>query len=117
MRLTFFFFSILICSSCQTKQKFDKLKWRESGDMMTFPNRKYMIDDVVKKHELKGKRYNEIVELLDKPQHELDTTMQIIYDVDIDYGFDIDPVYIKRLSIDFDMDTIAKHFEITEWKK
>ena len=84
---------------------------------MTFPNRKHKIDDLVKNYQLKGKKYSEIVELPDKPQSKLDSTMEIYYNIDVDYGFDIDPIYLKTLSITFDKDTLVKSFEVNVWKK
>lgn len=103
--------------SCQQKQKFEKTKWAEVADLMTFPHRKYMIDDLVQNYQLKGKTYHELVELLGQPQSKLDSTLQVFYDIDVDYGWDIDPVYTKTLSIVFDKDTIVKSFEVQEWKK
>ena len=84
---------------------------------MTFPNRKHIIDDLVKNYQLKGKKYSEIVELPDKPQSQLDSIMEIYYDINVDYGFNIDPIYIKTLSITFDKDTLVKSFEVNVWKK
>ena len=103
--------------SCQKQQKFDKVKWAEVADLMTFPNRKYMIDDLVKNYQLKGKKYNEIVQLLAEPQSKLDSTMEIFYDIDVDYGSDIDPINSKTLLITFDKDTIVKSFEVHVCKK
>ena len=103
--------------SCQRKEKFDKARWAEVGDAMTFPNRKYMIDDLIQNHQLKGKTYHDLVKLLGQPQSEIDSTLQVFYDIDVDYGWDIDPVYTKTLSIVFDKDTIVKSFEVQEWKK
>ena len=103
--------------SCKTQQKFDKAKWAEVADLMTFPNRKYMIDDLVKNYQLKGKKYREIVELLDKPQTSLDSTMKIFYDIDVDYGWNIDPIYSKTLLISFDKDTVVKSFAVNVWEK
>ena len=103
--------------SCQTQQKFDRLKWAEVADLMTFPNRKVMIDDLVKNYHLKGKTLNQIEELLGQPQSKLDSTFKIFYDVDVNYGSDIDPIYSKTLLIEFDKDTIVKAFEVQEWKK
>ena len=103
--------------SCQKKQKFDKEKWTEVADLMSFPNRKYMIDDLIKNYKFKGKKYSEIVELLNQPQSKLDSTREIYYDIDVDYGFDIDPIYSKTLSITFDKDTFVKNFEVQVWKK
>lgn len=103
--------------SCQQKQKFDKTKWAEVADLITFPNRKYMIDDLVQNYQLRGKTYHELVELLGAPQSELDSTLRVHYDIDVGYGSDIDPVYTKNLSIELDKDTIVKDFEVQEWKK
>ena len=108
---------ILTLVSCHTKQKFDKTKWAEVADLMTFPNRKNMIDDLVQNYQLKGKTYQELTELLGRPQSRLDSTLQVYYDIDIDYGFDIDPVYTKTLSIQFDKDTVVRKYEVQEWKK
>ena len=108
---------IVTVSSCQQKQEFDKAKWAEVADLMTFPHRKYMIDDLINNYELKGKKYHEIIELLNIPQGKGDNDLQIFYDVDVDYGSDIDPVYSKTLSIQFDQDSIVKMFEVKEWKK
>lgn len=108
---------IVALSSCQTKQKFDKAKWAEVADLMTFPNRKYMIDDLIQSYQLKGKTYQQLIDLLDTPQKKLDSTLQVYYDIDVDYGTDIDPVYTKILSIEFDKDTVVRHFEVKEWRK
>lgn len=46
MTRQFIFLSLTVSLfSCHTKQKFDKAKWAEVADLMTFRNRKYMIDD------------------------------------------------------------------------
>ena len=108
---------VLTLFSCQTQQRFDKVKWAEVADLMTFPNRKYMIDDLVKNYQLKDKKYSEIVELLNEPQSKLYTTMQILYDIDVDYGSEIDPIYSKTLLITFDNDTVVKSYEVHIWKK
>ncbi len=41
----------------------------------------------------------------------------MFYDIDIDYGSDIDPVYSKTLTFQFDKDSIVKTFEVKEWNK
>ena len=43
--------------------------------------------------------------------------MEIYYDIDVDYRFDIDPIYSKTLSFTFDKDTLVKSFEVNVWKK
>ena len=111
------FLLILTLFSCQRQQKFERAKWAKVADLMTFPNRKFMIDDLIKNYQIKGKKYNNIVELLGEPQSNLDSTLQVFYDIDVDYGWDIDPVYTKILLIVFDKDTLVKSFKVQEWKK
>lgn len=103
--------------SCQTQHKFDKNKWAEVGDLMTFPNRKAMIDDLTKNIPLKGKSYQDIISLLGQPQYSLDSSMEIGYNIDEDYGSDIDPIYTRSLLLHFDKDSTVKSFEVKEWKK
>ncbi len=116
-KYSLFLFLIIILVSCQTKQKFDKEKWDEVADLMTFPNRKYMINDLATNYKLKGKSYNQIVHLLGQPQSKTDNEQQIFYDIDVDYGSDIDPVYSKVLIIQFRRDSIVENFEVKEFRK
>jgi hypothetical protein len=76
-----------------------------------------MIDDLIKNYELKGKKYHEIIELLDRPQGKEDNDLQIFYDIDVNYGRDIDPVYSKTLMFQFDKDSVVNMFKVEEWKK
>ena len=108
---------VLTLFSCQKKQKFDRNKWTQTADLMTFPNRKSMLDDLIKNFPLKGKSYKDIVSLLGQPQYYFDSTMQIGYKIDEDYGSDIDPIYSQTLLFQFDNDSTVKFFELNEWKK
>lgn len=108
---------IIMLVSCKTNQKFDKEKWAEVGDLMTFPNRKSMITDLVKKYRIKGEPYNQIIDLLGHPQSNMDSEHQVLYDIDVDYGTDIDPVYTKVLILQFSKDSIVQSFEVKEYKK
>jgi len=109
-------FITLTIFSCKEHQKFDKGLWKKKEDMF-YSNRKFMIDDLVKNYQLKGKKYRDIVELLGAPESNLDSTLQIFYEIDVDYGTDIDPVYSKSLVIIFDKDIVVKRFEVEIWKK
>ena len=108
---------IVVFYSCQRTQKFDKMKWAEVADLMTFPNRKSMIDDLIKNFPLKGENYNNIVSLLGQPQFPIDSTMAIGYKIDEDYGGNIDPIYTQILLVYFDKDSTVKSVEIKKWKK
>ncbi|MBO9681468.1 MAG: hypothetical protein J7502_02140 [Flavisolibacter sp.] len=76
-----------------------------------------MIDDLVQNYQLRGKTYHQLVELLGPPQSKFDSTLRVYYNIDVDYGSDIDPVYMKILSIEFNKDTIVRNYEVQEWKK
>ncbi|MVM37939.1 hypothetical protein GO730_10605 [Spirosoma sp. HMF3257] len=102
--------------SCQPQQPFDKNKWGEEGDLMDFPNRKYMIDDLVTHYTLKGKTYKEIISLLGESNYSPDSTYSIAYRVDIDWGAE-DPVYSKDLVIYFSRDSLVQFYRLKEWKK
>lgn len=106
-------FMVIICS-CQRKQKFDKARWLEVGDLMTFPNRNNMIDDLVNNYNLKGKTFKEVTDLLGQPQYSSSSTMDVGYKIDEDYGSDIDPVYTKTLFIQFNKDTLVNDIKIRE---
>jgi hypothetical protein len=82
--------------SCQTHQKFDKVKWSKVGDLMTFPHRESMFDDLINNYPLTGKTYNELIDLLGRPQGKGDNDLEIFYNIDIDYGSDIDPIFYKN---------------------
>ena len=93
-----FFFLLLVIvgmSSCKRQEKFDKKKWSQIGDVMTFPHRKYMVEDLIKSYPLKGMRYKEILLLLGPPQG-TDSEFEIFYDVEVEYGTDIDPIIPDR---------------------
>ncbi|MEO8109863.1 MAG: hypothetical protein ABI594_07530 [Ginsengibacter sp.] len=110
-------FIVATIISCHSKQNFDKTKWQEVGDLMTFPNRNAMVEDLLKNYDLKGKTFNDITNLLGQPQYPLNSIMEIGYKIEEDYGNDIDPIFTKTLFIQFDKDTIFKTFGIKEWKK
>jgi hypothetical protein len=109
-------FLTFIFSSCQNQHKFDKQEWGKIGDLMTFPNRKHMIDDLVHNNKLKRRKYNYIIDLLGQPQSSFDSSGCIAYEIDIDYGVE-DPVYSKTLIIQFSKDSIVSAYRINEWKK
>jgi hypothetical protein len=108
---------LLIVGSCQRQQIFDKAKWAEEEDLMTFPNRKLLLEDLTQHYQLKGKSYNDIIKLLGQPQYSLDSTMGIGYKIDEKYKSDIDPIYTKTLLFYFNKDTTVENYKIQEWKK
>lgn len=105
---------LLMVVSCNQSMKFDSVKWKTKDDM-EYPYREKMLVDLTKNNNLAGLHYTQLVELLGKPQF-VDSTV-MVYQVSIDYGRDIDPVYTKYLDLNLTNDSIVKSFKINEWKK
>lgn len=110
-------FIVLALFSCGNKQiKFDKNKWNEQTDP-TFPSsyRPQMLTDLTTNYKLAGYTYSQLVELLGIPDYK-DSSL-LSYNIVVDYGHDIDPVYTKNLDFTFSKDSIITSFKVTEWKK
>lgn len=104
--------------SCQAKDKFTKNAWAEQCEIGRYPNRKYIIDDLIKNYKLAGRSYREIIDLLGEPfprDFRKDTVM--LYPVDIRFGKKDELIYTKALWVKMGDDSIVRSFEVTEWKK
>ena len=113
----FLLMSLLVNQGCHevvVKQSFDKQKWNDREDM-DYPERNSIIDDLVKNHKIKGLKYKQLIELLKEPQgHD---SLSVYYQIVMDFGNDIDPVYTKNLEVTFNKDSIVNNVYIKEWKK
>ena len=102
-------------ASCN-QMRFDKIEWNKSDDPgFTPPNRKRMLKDLTKNYKLTEIKYSSLINLLGRPNYADSTSLS--YDIEVDYGTDIDPVYTKILDFIFDKDSIIKSWKIEEWKK
>jgi hypothetical protein len=113
-------FSIILFSIAACKQgiNFDSARRGERVDLGIYPNRKLMIDDLVKNYQLVGMSYSDIVNLLGKPDGNMhQDSVRLYYDIELDYGFDIDPVYSKTLEIQLSIDSLVSSFSIKEVRK
>lgn len=108
---------LLAFSSCTNETAFDRAKWFESNDVMSFPHRKLMVKDLVKNVPLKGMKYRDVLEFLGPSQYPWDDVMKIQYVIEDDFGSDIDPVYSPWLTIRSDIDTLVRSVEVEEWRK
>lgn len=104
---------ILFLFSCNNN-KFDKIKWSTKNDM-SYPFRNSMLKDLTTHHKLVGLKYDQLVNLLGRPNFKDDTSFAYI--VVEDYGSDIDPVYTKILDFTLSKDSVVKSFKVDEWKK
>lgn len=96
--------------------KFDKTKWgyrEDAGQPSSY--RKKMLKDLTTNYKLIGIKYSQLVNFLGEPN--LNDSTSLGYDIDIDFGHDIDPVYIKTLKFSFSKDSVITSFKIVELKK
>lgn len=97
--------------------KFNKAEWaKQSSDPQNYPARNNMLKDLTKNHKLIGLTYWELVGLLGYPEHSdyMDTDTYY-YTIQTDYGFNIDPVYIKNLEFQL-KDSVVVDYKIKEYK-
>lgn len=98
---------------CQPNMKFNKTDWNSKEDW-DYPYREDMLNDLVKNHKIKGLTYHQLIDSIGKPEH--DSKGAVFYNVITDFGSDIDPVYIKTLTLHLNKDSIVNGFEVVEWK-
>ena len=120
--MKFLFISILILSisSCNPGHTFDKKKWAEHTDLINYPNRKYMLDDLLKNYALKGKSYSQILDLLGQPvitPLRIDSIPELLYGIEMNFAKDNTINHVKTLSLKFNSDTIVQDYKIIEWTK
>lgn len=108
---------IFILTSCNNQQiKFDKEKWNERNDMF-YANREKMVIDLMENHLKKGMTYKEVMNLLGTSEsYQNDPPNTIVYEIMVDYGWNIDPQKGKTLYIEFTNDSIVKEIKLDEWK-
>jgi len=74
-----------------------------------------MLSDLTKNHKLKGLTKIELFNLLGPSDHIENNC--IYYNIIIDYGSDIDPIYTKALKFNLAGDSVVNSFSVIEWKK
>ncbi len=116
-RIFLIFLIAIIISSCKDREiKFDKAKWQQNEDAgQPSSYRKHMLKDLVTNYKLAGMRYSEIIGLLGEPNFKDSSSFG--YNIVVDYGHDIDPVYTKTLDFTFSKDSVITSFKVDEWKK
>ena len=103
----------ILLYSCE--KKFEKVGWSDFTDPGFPPaDRQSMLNDLLLSHTLTGMRYSDIIALLGRPDHE-DST-HLTYKIEVDYGFDIDPVYTRDLIMMMDNDSVVTSIEVREWR-
>ena len=112
--MAFVVFLFVFFTSCKTK--FNKQQWDEHPDLaFSPPFRNSMLTDLTTNYQLIGLHYSELIAVLGAPNFKDQSSMS--YSIVTDYGFDIDPVYVKNLMFHFSEDSVITSFVIDEWKK
>lgn len=114
-----YFFLCVILPACRPhpfKTKFNKAKWNEKNDW-EYPNRAAVLDDLLKYHQIKGLTYKQQTIQIGEPMRNDDDLTHPYYDIIVDFGSDIDPVYTKVLSITLNKDSVVTGYEVKEWRQ
>jgi hypothetical protein len=116
MKKIIILFSILILNSCSNEVRFNKKDWLINIDGF-YVNRNNMLNDLLLKYDLNNLNEKEILDLLGKPEYYDDNVEgTIYYNIVTDYGWNIDPVYVKNLVIKFNSSNKVESFKIEETK-
>ncbi|QZT37181.1 outer membrane protein assembly factor BamE [Halosquirtibacter xylanolyticus] len=90
--------------------EYNKKLWISGG----LEIRERMIDDIIEHKLKKGMTSREVMELLGEGHS---SKLEIWYYIMEDFGWDIDPVETKILSISFSPDSVVTSYQINHWKK
>lgn len=119
MKFIYITIAILFLSSCDklsSDKKFNKTEWMRIVDSgFVNADRNKMVNDLIKNYKIENIKYSELIELLGEPNYKDSASLQ--YTLIMDYGNDIDPVYVKSLQFTMSKDFVIKSYEIKEWKK
>jgi hypothetical protein len=96
-------------------QKFNKAAWAVRDEGFIYYNRKYMLNDLIENHQIRGLTYKQLVESIGEPRMD-SGSYEAYYNIELDYGWDIDPVYSKDLVIQLNRDSVVTGFDFKEWK-
>lgn len=97
------------------KFNYDYHSWIEKSDVSTYPNRKEMVDDIIKYFTWKGASIWEVQYILGTPDSIKNNAMGYI--ITTDYGSDIDPIATTTLDFKWNADRIITAVKKTEWRK
>jgi len=89
--------------------------WDDRDQGFGYPKRKFMLNDLIENHQIKGLTYKQMVDSIGEPNID-PGSYKAYYNIILNYGWDIDPVYTKDLVIQLDRDSVVTGFKVKEWK-
>ncbi|MGY3213596.1 hypothetical protein [Mucilaginibacter sp. HD30] len=108
-------FLLLILQSCTLNTAYKKDLWVDGDSGFPSQHRESMLQDLTKNYKLKGLTKTELFNLLGPSDHIENN--YVCYNIIVDYGSDIDPVYTKTLEFNLVGDSVVNSFSVIEWKK
>ena len=105
-------------TSCKPEQtKFNQNQWKTRNDL-DYNHRELMIEDLSKNYLKPGMKFREVENLLGKNDFVSEQdSLQLQYEIYVDYGSDIDPIETKTLIVNFDLDSTLTKTRIDLWEK
>ncbi|MGV1010849.1 MAG: hypothetical protein ACOYBS_00245 [Flavobacterium sp.] len=113
LKITLFLFVSFVFSCkketpCETKIKFDKVRWLKNDSSNCFRDREKMIYDLLNNHKIKGLKYSELSKLLGGTEIiSTSHSKHIIYDITTKNDSTIDLKNYKELIISLSNDSVA----------
>ena len=109
--------TLILLTSCGVKEmEFDKSKWSKRFDGF-YEYRENIVQDLMKSHLEKGMELKKVIELLGEPDNSQNRRdNEVIYEIMVDYGWNIDPMEEKELYIEFDKDSIIIDYRVEHWE-
>ena len=103
----------IISISCEnSKKEFTKELWNKKEDVY-YEHRKYIVDDLIENHLKIGMSYDKVIRVLGQPEvYSQNEDYRLVYEVEIDHAWNIDPVKVINLNLDFNTDSLLQNIEI-----
>ena len=115
--LLYFICLVAITTACGHRQKFEKAKWNEQNESGNYPYRKSMLNDLMNHHAIKGKSYNDVIELVGEPEKKGNNKgRNLYYNILKKVNQKDEPVYIKNLILRLTWDSVVDELAIEEIK-
>lgn len=117
LKVIIFLISIFLISCEQKQVKFEQNKWKTLDDI-NYNHRELMIQDLKESYLKPGIKYNEVAKLLGENYDERsEDSIQLQYEIYVDFGTDIDPVDTKTFIVNFNSDSVLVNTRIDHWSK
>jgi hypothetical protein len=118
MRLFIFGVCLCLLISCHQKNKFDTSLWTEQSEPGKYPNRKFIVDDLIKNYKLEGLSDREVIKLLGDPfPKNIFKSDTMWYPIEMKFDQKGYLAGAQSLILKFNGDSIVRAFELLEWEK